>query len=91
MTGHIVPIRTYFAVTAALFILLALTIIAAKIHLGPITIVVAMAIAIAKAILIVLFFMHVRHGSGLTKIFVVSGFLWLAILMGAVISDVFTR
>ncbi len=39
----------------------------------------------------VLYFMHVRHSTRLTKITVVAGFLWLAILFGLTLSDYFTR
>ena len=48
-------------------------------------------IAAAKATLIVLFFMHVRYGSPLVRLFAMSGFVWLIILFAFVAADVLTR
>ncbi len=50
-----------------------------------------MAIAVTKATLVVLYFMHVRHSTRLTKITVLAGFLWLAVLVALTLSDYFTR
>jgi len=50
-----------------------------------------MGIAITKAILVILYFIHVRHSSRLTKVVVVAGFLWLHFLIGFTMSDYLTR
>ena len=91
MSLHVTPIRVYLMVFAILMVGTALTVWAAFIDMGPFNDLVAMAIAVTKATFVVLYFMHVRHSSRLTKISVVAGFLWLAILLALTLSDYFTR
>ncbi len=62
-----------------------------KIDLGRLNTIVAMAIAVTKAVLVVLFFMHVRYSTRLTKLVVVSAFMWLALLLGVTMIDYLTR
>ena len=50
-----------------------------------------MAIAVAKAVLIILFFMHIRYGRKLTWVFAGAGFFWLAILLVLAMTDYATR
>jgi cytochrome c oxidase subunit 4 len=88
---HVVPRKIYFAVAAALMILLALTYGAAQIDLGPFNVVVALAIAFTKAILVVLFFMEVKWSSRLTWVVAAAGVLWLALLIGGTLDDFLTR
>ena len=68
MSQHITPVRTYIAVFVALLVLLVATVGAAYLPLGDLHFPVAMTIAAAKAVLIVLFFMHVLHSHRLTMI-----------------------
>jgi len=91
MSVHVTPIRVYLMVFAILMVGTALTVWAAFLHLGPFNDIVAMAIAVTKATFVVLYFMHVKHSTRLTKITVLAGFLWLAILVGLTLSDYFTR
>ena len=91
MSVHVTPIRVYLMVFAILMVGTALTVWAAFIDMEPFNDIVAMAIAVTKATFVVLYFMHVRHSSKLTKITVVAGFLWLAILVALLLSDYFTR
>ena len=88
---HILPVRTYLVIFAILMALLVLTVGVAFINLGPVNIVVAMTVAIVKATLVVLFFMHVRYSSRLTQIFVVAAFLWLGIMFVFTFADYATR
>ena len=89
---HHVSLRTYLVIFAALMLLLVLTVVAAfKVHLGSANILLALIIAIVKAALVVLWFMHVLYASRLTKIFVSAAFLWLAILFAFTFSDYLTR
>ena len=88
---HVVPRKIYFAVAAALMILLVATYAAAQIDLGPFNIVVALAIAFTKAILVVLFFMEVRWSSRLTWVVAAAGVMWLALLIGGTLDDFLTR
>ncbi len=83
--------KTLVAVGIALLILLALTAIAARFDLGPWNVVIAFAIALAKAALVVTFFMELKISPRLLWIFAGAGFFWLAILAVAVWIDVMTR
>ncbi len=85
------PIKTYLRVAGALFGLLVLTVAAAYVNLGPFNTVTAMLISLAKAALIVLFFMHVRRATPLIQLFVVAGFFWLGIMLTLTLSDFLTR
>ena len=91
MSVHIVPRKTYFAVFAALLVLTGTTVFFATINFGRMNDVVAMTVAVTKMMLVLLFFMHVRYSSRLTKIVVISGFFWLAILIVLTFADYFTR
>jgi len=88
---HVVPRRVYFGVAAALMVLLVLTYAVAQVDLGPFNIVVALAIAFTKAILVVLFFMEVRWSSRLTWVVIAAGLLWLALLLAGTLDDFLTR
>ena len=72
-------------------VLLAVTVGAAYLDLGPFNAAVAMAIALVKALLIILFFMHVRRADGLTRLAVATGFFWLALLLTLTLSDFMLR
>jgi cytochrome c oxidase subunit 4 len=91
MSSHIVPLKIYFMIFGALLAMTALTIQVAFVDLGHFNIYAAMTIAVIKALLVVLFFMHLRYSSNLTKLFVSAGILWFAILIALTISDYFTR
>ena len=87
-----VSLATYLWVFAALMALLILTIaVAFFVHAGDLNLIIALVIATIKAALVVLYFMHVKYASRLTKIFVVSGILWLAILFTFTFADYLTR
>ena len=88
---HVTGIPVYLMVFTALLVLTALTVFIAFQDLGPFNDVVAMVIAVLKGTLVVLYFMHVRYSTRLSKIVVLAGFLWLAILVGITLSDYFTR
>jgi cytochrome c oxidase subunit 4 len=88
---HVTSKRIYYAIFAALLVLTYVTIAVARIDLGPFNTIVALTIAVTKAVLVVLFFMHVRYSTRLTKLVVVAGFVWLAILIGLTMSDILTR
>ena len=91
MQEHIVSRRIYFAIFAALVVLTVVTWSVAKLDLGKMNAVVALTIAVIKATLVVLYFMHVRYGSRLTWVFVGAGFFWLAIMVALTLSDYMTR
>jgi len=87
----IVPKKTYYRVALALLVLFILTIAVAFVHLGPFNVYIAVTIAVIKATLVVLYFMHVRYHTRLTWIFASAGFLWLIILFALTLADYATR
>src|SRR4051812_17828307 len=89
--SHVLPRSTYYAVYAALLVLLVATVGAAYLDLGTFNFLVSMAIAVIKGALIMLIFMHVRYSERLVWIFACAAFLWLAILIGMSLNDYFTR
>jgi cytochrome c oxidase subunit IV len=91
ISGHVVPISTYLGVFIALMIGTALTTWIAYIDLGKWNTVVALVIAFCKMILVVLFFMHVKYSTGLTRVVILAGFFWLAIMITLSCSDELTR
>ena len=81
----------YYAVFAALMVGTALTVGVAFIDLGAMNNVLMLGIAMTKALLVILFFMHVRWSTRLTWLVVASGFFWLIILFGITMTDYLTR
>jgi cytochrome c oxidase subunit 4 len=90
-TEHAVSKRAYYTVFLVLLVCTYLTWQIAYFDLGPLNTVVALAIAIFKATLVVLFFMHARTSPRLTWIVIVAGFFWLGILLVLTASDYLTR
>jgi cytochrome c oxidase subunit 4 len=86
-----VTMATYNLIFLLLMVGLIVTVIAAFIDLGPLNMPVAMLIATVKAALVVLYFMHVKFASRLTKVFVAASFLWLVILFVMTFMDYFSR
>lgn len=91
MLHHVIPLRTYFIVFAALFVLFILTVAVAFVDLGVLNFVVAMTIAITKAVLIILYFMHVRYSSRMTRVFAGAAFIWLIWMLLATLADYISR
>jgi cytochrome c oxidase subunit 4 len=91
MREHIVSPKIYYVIFIALTVLTVATWSIAKIDLGRMNAVVALTIAVIKATLVVLYFMHVRYSSRLTWVFVCAGFFWLAIMVALTLSDYMTR
>lgn len=83
--------RTYLINGAALLALLALTIAASYLNLGPFNTAVAMLISLAKGSLILLFFMHLRYSKPLIWIAAGAGFFWVGIMLALALSDYLTR
>jgi cytochrome c oxidase subunit 4 len=81
----------YYAVFAALLVGTGLTVAVAFVDLGALNNVLMLGIAMTKALLVILFFMHVRWGTRLTWVVAASGFVWLLILFGITMSDYLTR
>jgi cytochrome c oxidase subunit IV len=88
---HVATVRSYLQVFAALLGLTALTVWAATTDLGRWNDTLALAIATTKALLVALFFMHLRQAERLVWIFAGVGILWLLILLGLTVADFDTR
>src|SRR6476646_1800143 len=92
MSNHvIVPVRTYCLLFLTLMVCTPITIAVAFVDLGPLNAVVAMTIAVLKATLVVLFFMHVKYSTRLTWAVVIGSVFWLGILLTLTLSDYTTR
>ena len=91
MSTHVVPKKVYFAIFAILITLTFTTVLAAFKDLGQMNVVVAVAIAITKATLVVLFFMHVKYSGKLTWVVVAGSLFWLGILIVMTAGDYLTR
>ena len=91
MSEHIVSIRIYVTIFALLMVLTATTVAVAFVDLGPLNNVVALAIAVTKAVVVILYFMHVRYSTRLTQLVVSAGFVWLVLLIVFTLSDQMTR
>lgn len=91
MSAQAPSVRTYVLVFVTLLALAAATTAIAYVDLGPFNTVVALAIAAIKACLVGLFFMHLLYSQGLTRIAVLAGFFWLALMISFTLADAFTR
>ena len=90
-THHIVPVPVYLGVFLALIVGTIVTTLVAYVDLGPFNVVVALAVAICKATLVILFFMHVKYSPRLTKLVVIAGIFWLILLLTITETDLLTR
>ena len=91
MSGHAVPKSVYYVIFISLMVLTALTVFVAFQDLGALNDVVALTIAVTKATLVVLFFMHVKYSNKLVWAFVGSSILFLIFLLAFTMSDFVTR
>ena len=88
---HIVTPKVYLAIGAALLVLTATTTAVSYVELGTFNAVVALAIACIKMTLVVLFFMHVKYSSKLTKLTVAAGFFTFIVLIMMTMTDYISR
>ena len=91
MSEHVVPARTYYLIFLILMVCTSITVAVAFVDLGPLNTVVAMTIAVLKATLVVLFFMHVKYSTRLTWAVVLGSVFWLGILLALTLGDYLTR
>jgi cytochrome c oxidase subunit 4 len=91
VSEHIVSPKIYAVIGSTLLLFTGITVYAAYVDLGPLNIVVALAIATFKATLVVLYFMHLRYSPKRTQLVIVSGIFWLAIMLFMTLSDYITR
>ena len=91
MSAHIDSVKTYVLVFLGLIVLTVLTTAVAFVDLGPFSVVAALGIACCKMLLVALFFMHVRYSTKLTRLVLLGGLLWFAIMIVLTLGDIATR
>ena len=91
MSGHIVSPRLYFVIFGTLMVMTGITVWVAFLDLKFMNTIVALSIAVFKATLVVLFFMHVKYATRLTWVVAGSGIVWLAIMVALTLSDYLSR
>lgn len=84
---RVLPLRIYWSVFLALVAGTLLTIWSATMDLGAMNLVVALLIASIKALLVILFFMHVKYSSKLVWMFAAAGFFWFVIMIVITLTD----
>jgi cytochrome c oxidase subunit 4 len=85
------PAKLYWRNCAVLMLLLALTWSIGYVDLGMFNVVIALAIAIIKVLLVALFFMHIKGSSPLLRLAATVGVIWLLIMLSLTLTDYFTR
>ena len=88
---HIVSPKVYGVIFSALLVMTATTVGASYLELGEFNVIVALAIACIKAVLVILFFMHVKYSSRLTKLTVAAGFFTFFVLITMSMTDYISR
>ena len=91
MTEHIVSKKTYALIFGILLLLTAVTTATGYVDLGRMNVVVALAIAAIKGVLVVLFFMHLAYSRRLTQMTIVAALMWLALLILLTLADIWSR
>jgi cytochrome c oxidase subunit 4 len=91
VAAHIVPRRTYYLIFVTLLALTYVTVQVSAFDLGPLNTVAALGIAGFKALLVALFFMHLKYSTRVTLLAVAAGIYWLGILLALTLSDYVTR
>lgn len=88
---HVLPLRLYFSVFAGLLVLTALTVYIAGFQFGAFNLVVAMAVAVVKASLVALFFMHLKYDNKVFMLIFVTSIAFLGIFVTFTMADTMTR
>jgi cytochrome c oxidase subunit 4 len=91
VSEHIVSPKLYAVILFALLLGTFLTVEAAVRDFGPWNIVIALAIATSKAVLVVLFFMHAYYSTKRTQLIIIAGVFWLAIMLFMTLGDYGSR
>jgi cytochrome c oxidase subunit 4 len=88
---HVVPLKIYYGIFAILLVLTGVTVAVAHVDLGRMNTVAALAIACFKALIVVLYFMHVKYSTRLIKLTVLAGLYWIGIIFVLTLGDYLTR
>jgi cytochrome c oxidase subunit IV len=85
--AHITPARTYWAIFFGLIVFTVLTVAVSYVHLGPLNLVVAIAIATVKAALVVLYFMHMKYEAKFNVLIFLGSLLFMGIFLAYTMND----
>ncbi len=91
MSDHVVPVRVYVSIFLALCVLTVVTVAVTGYDFGPFNLIVALGVAIAKASLVVLYFMHARYSPKLTGVVIASSVAFFVILVFLTLTDYLSR
>ena len=91
MEHHVLPVKTYLMIFGLLMLLMAATVGAALLDLGPLALPVALTIAATKAVLVILYFMHIKFEGRLMAVFAAAGFFFLLVLVTFTLGDFIAR
>jgi cytochrome c oxidase subunit 4 len=91
MSAHVVSWKVYLGVFLALCVLTVVTVLVTGYDFGPFNLIVALAVAITKATLVVLYFMHARYSPRLTSLVIASSVAFLVILVFLLLTDYLSR
>jgi len=89
--GHVVPVKVYLGVFLALCVLTGVTVAVTGYDFGPFNLIVALGVAITKATLVVLYFMHARYSPKLTGVVVAASLAFFVILVFLTLTDYVSR
>jgi cytochrome c oxidase subunit 4 len=89
--GHVVPVKVYLSVFLALCALTVVTVLVTGYDFGPFNLIVALGVAITKASLVVLYFMHARYSPRLTGVVIASSVAFFVILVFLTLTDYVSR
>jgi cytochrome c oxidase subunit IV len=89
--SHVAPKSQLYAVFAALMVLTVVTVLVSRVNLGYLNLPVAMAVAVTKALLVILIFMEVKYSPRLVQVTAGAGFLFLAIMVLYTMTDYLSR
>jgi cytochrome c oxidase subunit 4 len=88
---HVVPVRVYLTIFAALMVLTVVTVVVTGFDFGPFNLIVALGVAITKASLVVLYFMHARYSPRLTGVVIAAAIAFFVILLFLTLTDYVSR
>ncbi len=88
---HVMPIRVYLTIIAILMALTVATVWVAFLDFGYLNTVIAVGIAVIKALLVVMYFMHLKYAAPITRLFAGAGAVFFVILIAITLSDYRSR
>jgi cytochrome c oxidase subunit 4 len=89
--SHVVPVKVYLGVFLTLCVLTVVTVAVTGYDFGPFNLIVALGVAVTKAALVVLYFMHARYSPKLTGVVIASSLAFFAILVFLLLTDYVSR